>query len=280
MAIKVISEGMRDTPHAIYEAQEIIKTRPDAVFVELPMSPFQGIFDAYNSGRIKEEELKSRMARALGKPGKKVDHTLASKFLAGQVSALQLEEISREGRNIHVAAAAKKAGAKIFAMDMPVDALEEELSEEAEAEHIKGVKAVLSTKKLPQLIWELNEIVHYPFYVIERLLRHHAIITTNPYVHNVNYCGFCYMGSAYDRAISSILFGILNFMPLSKGTKLQLRIAYLLRKVDYMREKYMAAVIAEKYKELKNKLGREPKVVAIMHLWSAPNVKWILRDLE
>ena len=271
---------MYDVAHAVYAAHEIRKMRPDAVFMELPVSPFQEILDDYMAGKFGEEGLKKRLFGAIKKAEKKVDHDLTEKFLAGQVEAWELDFIRKEGREVHVLKAAKKVKAKIFAMDMPLDELEKELIMEAEREHIQNAKAILATKKLPPLIWELNELIHYPFYIVERVIRHHAILTTNPYRHNVNVCALCRGGAAYDRAASSILFGILNYLPLSSETKSEIKVAYLLRKIDYIREKHMAAVVLEKYRELRRMLGRDPKVLVIVHLWSAPRLKWILKDLE
>ena len=115
MTIKVISEGMHDTAHAVYEAEQIMRIKPDAVFLELPASPFQGILDSYLSGKGSGEEgLKKNLLRALGKTEKKIDHNLTDKFLAGQIEAWELETISKEGRDVHVLKAAKKAGGSHF----------------------------------------------------------------------------------------------------------------------------------------------------------------------
>ncbi len=280
MAIRIIAEGAKDTAHAIYGAHEIRKTKPDAVFLELPVSPFQEIFNDYVSGKIGDNALKKRLFKAVGKAEKKVDHDLADKFIAGELEAEELEAIESEGRDVHVLKAAKKSRAKLFAIDMPLDEIEKELLEEAEREHITNTKEIFKTNKLPNLIWELNEIIHYPFYVFERLIRHHGIVTMNPYRHNVNDCQHCMSGALYDRALSNALYGILNILPLSGRTKNEIKVAYLLRKIDFIREKYMASVILEKYRELKQHLHREPKILVIVHLWNAASLKWILKDLE
>ena len=69
-------------------------------------------------------------------------------------------------------------------------------------------------------------------------------------------------------------------MPLSAEARLQIKIAHLLKRMDFLRERYMAAVVLEKYRELKKKLGREPNVLVIVHLWNAPRLKWMLRGIE
>ena len=280
MSIKLIAEGRYDTAHAVYVAHEISKSRLDAVFFELPEQPFQEILDEYSAGKFGEDALKRKLFATVKKSERRIDNELVKKFIKGDVEAEELETIGSSGREVHFLQAAKRAKAKMYAMDMPLEEIEGELVEEAGREHIKNAKAVLTwEKQLPNLVWELNEILHYPFYILERVLRHHAILTTNPYKHNVNYCRVCRLGAAYDRAVSTIAFGIFNFLPLSGETKADIKVASLLRKMDFAREKYMASVIVGRYKELKKELGREPKVLVIVHLWHAARLRFILKDL-
>ena len=124
MTIRIIAEGVYDTAHAVYEAHEIKKQKPDAVFMELPYTPFQKIFDDFNSGKIDVHKLKTHLLNAIKVEKKDVEHDLLKKFLLGQIEEEELEAIETEGREIHVMQEAKNAGAELHAMDVPLDVLE------------------------------------------------------------------------------------------------------------------------------------------------------------
>lgn len=278
--IRIIAEGVYDTAHSIYEAHEILKEKPDAVFFELPDIPFQEIFDMYSQGKIDVKQLKKLLFMAIRKEEKEVDHELLNKFLVGEIEGEELEDIETEGREIHVMQVTKKVGAKMFAMDYSLGKIEALLSREVAEEHMQNVKEVIRSKKLPFIVWELFEIFHYPFYVVERILHHEALRTVNPFIHNVNHCKICKWGTKWDRWVNRLMIPIFDKMPLSKELKADIKIAYVMRKVDYLREEHMAKVIAEKYYELQKKLGREPKIVVIVHLWCAYELERILEGLE
>lgn len=280
MTIRIIAEGVYDTAHSVFEAHEILKEKPDAVFFELPDIPFQEILDAYSSNRIDLRLLKKWLFKAIQAEEKEVDHELVNKLIVGEIEEVELGEIESEGREVHVMQAARKVGAQMVAMDMPLEAIEKELSKDVEQAHIDNVKLILKNKQLPFVVWELFEIFHYPFYVFERLLHHHAIQTMNPYIHNVSKCRVCRLGTKWDRGINELMIPIFEKLPLSKEMKDDLKIAYVMRKVDAMREKYMASKIISAYKELQRKLKREPRILVIVHLWSAHELENILKDLE
>ena len=278
--IRIIAEGAYDTAHAIYEAHEIRKWKPDAVFFELPITPFQKILDQYSSGKLNIRQLKKALFKALGIEEKEVDHTLLDRFLEGEIEAEMLEEIESEGREIHVIQSAKKVGAEMYAVDMPLDMIEREISGEFKIEHIKNARQIIETKRLPYIIWELNDIVHYPFYFMERIIQHHAIHTTNPYKHNVNTCPVCKMGADWDRFMGGLLLAFLSRMPLSKQLKTDIKAAYIIEKIDQIREEFMATKIISAYKKLKRKLGRQPKLLVIVHLWNAHRLEMMLKGIE
>jgi len=281
MMIRIIAEGMYDTPHAVFEAHEIRKAKPDAVIMELPDDIFQPIFDKYNAGKLKcHKQLKTMMLKAIKKEEKEVDHELAKRHLAGEIEHEELEAIETEGREIHVMTAAHEVGAELHAMDLPLKEAEKHIEKELEAEHInRGVK-VANTKELPFIVWELMEVFHWPYYMLERILHHHGIKTVNPFLHNVNECAICRIGTVYDRIVNAGSLPILTHLPLSRELKNDLKVAYAIRRIDYYRELHMAGTISLVYKQLKEKLGREPKILVITHLWSAVVLERAIRGLE
>ena len=278
--IKIIAEGVYDTAHAVFEAHEIKKIKPDAVFFELPEAPFQRILNDYSAGKLNIKQLKTKLFKAIGAEEKIVDHELLNKFLVGEIEKEELEVIETEGREIHVMKAAKDVGASMYAVDLPLKKVEELLLKEFAQEHVDATTRVVQTKKLPFIVWELSDIFHYPYYFIERVLHHHALVTTNPYKHNVNNCSVCKAGVAFDRFMNSLLLPVLDKLPLSKGLKTDLKVAYALRELDFYREQHMAGKIAGVYKSLQKKLGREPRVVVIVHLWNALELERLLQGLR
>lgn len=278
--IRIIAEGVYDTPHAVYEAHQVHEWKPDAVFLELPTKPFQKTLNKYNKGKININGLKKQLLKEIGAEEKEVDHTLTKNFLEGEIEAEELEAIEAEGREIHVMKAAKDVGANLYAMDMPLPEVEKEIEDEFKREHIKNAKQVINTKNLPYVVWEINDIIHYPFYIIERLMQHPAIQTTNPYHYNVNESTLCKLAIKWDRGLGNFVMKVLSAMPLSKELKADLKAAHIINIIDLIREEYMAATIIEKYKKLKKKLGREPKVLAIVHLWNAGRLQRMLEGLE
>lgn len=278
--IRIIAEGVHDTAHSIFEAREILNTRPDAVFFELPDVPFQRILNAYSAGKLTVKGLKKELFRAIRKEEKEVDHELLKKFLVGEIESEELEVIETEGREIHVMQAAKEVKAQMYAMDMPLEQVEKLLLRKFKQEHINNMKITLNMNTPPFLVWELSEIFHYPYYFIERIMHHHAIKTTNPFLHNVNACKVCKLGTKWDRLVNSIVIPIFNAMPLSKELKRDIKIAYVIRNMDFHREQYMARKIARVYTDLEKRLGREPKIIAIVHLWNAVELERLLRGLE
>jgi len=275
MVIRIIPEGMSDTAHAVFEAQEIRN-----VFLELPDKPFQAILDKYQTGKMSVEQMKSELFKAMGAEEREVDHELAKKHLAGEIAHEELEAIEIEAREIHVLEAAKEVGAKLVAMDLPLDELEQWTEKEIEKEHLDNVKAVFQAKTLPIFMWKISEILHFPMYMVERLMRHPSLVTTNPFKHNVKNCNVCKISTRWDRYTHHLVVPILNLMPLSKELKDQMKIAYLIQEADKHREKHMAMKITEVYKELKEKLGREPNVLVIVHLWNSFELERMIKGLE
>jgi len=278
--IRIIAEGLYDTAHSVFEAHEIMKEKPDAVFLELPDKPFQQILDDYSNGKLNQEQLKKVLFAAIGAAEREVDHDLVTNFLEGEIEEEELEAIETEGREIHVMHAAKRVGARLYAMDMPLDEVEKIIFEEFAQEHIKNTREVINTQKLPDLLWELSDLFHYPFYILERIMRHPAILTTNPYKHDVSKCPVCRLGALWDRFIHKRILPIFDYMPLSCGLKKDMKIAYVIRDIDYHREMHMAAKIASVYRKLKAELGREPRLLAIVHLWNAVELERLLKGLE
>jgi len=279
--IKIIAEGAFDTAHSIFEAKKIWEERPDAVFMEVPDEPFQKIFDDYSSGKLGMSQLKKKMLKAIKAEKKKVEHTLLQKFLEGEIEEEELEALETEGREIHVMQIAKKVGAKLYAMDLPLDEVENALSVEFKKEHIKNTRKLLEARQIPYILWELSDIFHYPFYLVERLMRHHAVHTSNPFKHDPSTCPVCSLGVHWDRFFSSVIIPLLEkILPLSSGMKQDLKVAYIIRKIDQHREYHMAETILKKYRELQKKLKREPNIVVIVHLWSAVELRRILKGLE
>lgn len=278
--IRIIAEGMYDTSHAVFEAHEIRKETPDAVIMELPDDVFQPIFDKYNANKLTHTQLKSQMLKAIKKEEKAVDHELAKKHLAGQIEHEELDAIEAEGREIHVMTAAHEMGAELHAMDLPLKEAAKHIEKELEAEHIKRSVKVANTRELPFIVWELMEVFHWPYYMIERIIHHHGIKTVNPFLHNVNNCPICKMGTIYDRIVNALSLPLLVRLPLSKELKNDLKIAYAITRIDYYRELHMAGTISLVYGELKQKLGREPKILVITHLWSSLELERILKGLR
>lgn len=278
--IKIIAEGAYDTPHAVYEAHQVQDWEPDAVFMELPEEPFQKTLDKFNEGNIGVKKLKKMLLKEIEAEEKEVDHELTDKFLAGEIETEELEAIEAEGREIHVMKAAKEVGAPLFAMDMPLSEVEEEIEAEFKKEHIENAKQIINTKKLPYIVWELNDIIHYPFYIVERLMQHPAIATTNPYHYNVNESTLCKLAVKWDRHIGNFVMNLLSSMPLSKELKTDIKAAHIINIIDALREEHMAGRVVEEYKKLKKKLGREPKVLIVVHLWNAGRLQRMLEGLE
>ena len=75
---------------------------------------------------------------------------------------VELEVIETEGREVHVMQAGKRVGAKLYAMDMPLDKVDTLIEAQFHADHIKNYKQTIDTKQLPYVLWELNDIFHYP----------------------------------------------------------------------------------------------------------------------
>lgn len=280
MSIRIIAEGAYDTAHSVFEAHEVKKTKPDAVFMELPYEPFQQIFDEYNKGKLSIPQLKKRLLKAINVEAKDVDHDLLKKFLLGQIEEEELEELETEGREIHVMQQAKKCGAELHAMDVPLKELEKYLSGLFIKERIKGVREVLETQKLPDILWKLSEILHFPFYLVERTVRHPGLVTSNPYKHNHFESTISRMGVVWDRAMHKAFMPVFTAMPISKGLKDDLKLSLVIHEMDQYREQYMAAKIAKEYRRLKTELKKEPKILVIVHLWNAGMLQKYLRELE
>jgi len=280
MSIRIIAEGVYDTAHAVYEAHEIKKTKPDAVFMELPYSPFQKIFDDYNSNKLSITQLKKHLLKAIKVEEKDVQHDLLKKFLLGQIEEEELEAIETEAREIHVMQQANESGAELHAMDVPLDDLEKYLVKLFQKEHVKSTREVLETQQLPDILWKLSEILHFPFYIIERLVRHPGLVTSNPYKHDHMNSSISRIGVLWDRMVHKLFLPMIFILPLSKGLKNDMRISFVIHKMDQYRERYMAAKIATEYRRLKKKLGREPRILAIVHLWNANTLKKYLRGLK
>jgi hypothetical protein len=278
--IRIIAEGVYDTAHSVFEAHEIRKEHPDAVLMELPDYPFQGILDDYMKGKLNLSQLKKELGAAIELETLQVDHDLVNKFLEGEIEEEELEVIATEGREIHVMRAAKEVGAELHAMDMPIEEVEKLIEHEFEEEHIENTKQVIKTKNLPFLIWKISDFFHYPYYLLERIMHHHAIKTTNPFLHNVSECEVCRIGVHWDRIVNHVVIPIFNRMPLSKALKDQMKIAYIIRRIDFFREQHMANKISEVYNRLQKKLGREPRLVAIVHLWNAVELERLIRGIE
>jgi hypothetical protein len=280
MMIRIIAEGMYDTPHAVFEAHEIRKEKPDAVIMELPDDVFQPIFDQYNAGKLNHKQLKTMMLKAVKKEEKEVDHELAKRHLAGELAHEELEAIEAEGREVHVMTAAHEVKAELHAMDLPLKEAERYIERELEIEHIKRGTKVMDTKDLPFIVWELSEKLHWPYYFLERILHHHAIKTVNPFLHNVNTCPICRIGTKYDRIVNAVIIPFFSHIPVSRGLKNDLKVAYVLRRIDYYRERHMAGTISLVYKQLQQRLSREPKILVIAHLWNAVELKRLIKGIE
>jgi hypothetical protein len=279
--IRIIAEGMYDTPHAVFEAHEIRRDKPDVVMLELPDKDFQPIFDDYNTGKINVRQLKNRVFKAIEKEEREVDHELATKHLAGEIEHEELDVIEAEGREIHVMKAAKDIGAKLYAMDMPLNRAAKMIEAEIELEHLENAKSVIRTKELPFIVWELSDIFHWPVYVVERILHHPALKTTNPFVFNVNESWLSKIGVKWDRFANHMFIPFFANLPfLSKELRRDIKVAYAIRRMDYHREMYMAANIVRVYKRLRRELGREPRIVVIVHLWSAVELERLIQGLE
>ena len=278
--IRIIAEGLYDTAHSVFEAHEIMKEKPDAVFLELPDKPFQAILDEYSSGKINQEQLKKKLFKAIGAEEREVDHDLVTNFLEGEIEEEELEVLETEGREIHVMHAAKKVGARLYAMDMPLEEVGPLIEKEFEEEHIENTKEVINTQNLPDILWELSNIFHYPYYILEKIMRHPAILTTNPYKHDVSRCSVCKLGAVWDRFIHKYILPIFDHMPLSDTLKTDMKIAYVIKSVDFHRERHMAAKIASVYRKLKRELMREPNLLIIVHLWNAVELERMLKGLE
>ncbi|MFH1450504.1 MAG: hypothetical protein ABIF92_00805, partial [archaeon] len=279
-SIRIIAEGVYDTAHSIYESHEIKKTKPDAVFMELPYAPFQKIFDDYNNGKLSLNKLKQQLLSAINSEKKDVEHDLLKKFLLGQVEEEELAAIETEGREIHVMQEAKKIGAELHAMDVPLEELEKYLFTLFKEEHVQSTRQVLETQHLPDILWKLSEILHFPFYLVERVVRHPGLVTDNPYKHNHFENTISRLGVLWDRAVHKLFLPMIFLMPLSKQLKNDMRVAFVIHKMDQYRERYMAKKIAKEYRRLKKKLRREPKIIVIVHLWNAMTLERYLRGLE
>tara|TARA_Y100000310_G_scaffold270246_1_gene283935 strand:- start:578 stop:1420 length:843 start_codon:yes stop_codon:yes gene_type:complete len=280
MSIRIISEGVYDTAHSIFEAHEIKKQRPDAVLLELPSSPFQKIFDEFNKGKMSSASLKKKLLAAIKVEKSDIQHDLLKQFLLGQVEEEELSAIETEGREIHVMQAAKNTGAELFAIDVPLDKLEKYLLGQFKKDHVERTRQIIETQQLPDILWKFSNILHYPFYILERIMRHNAIVTSNPYKHNVSECTVCRIGVLWDRTVHKLFLPMFMLMPLSRKLTNDMRLSFVIHKMDQYRERYMARRIAEEYQRLKKKLGREPRIIAIVHLWNANTIRKYLRGLK
>jgi len=276
MSIEIIAEGAHDVAHSVFESREILKKRPDAVFLELPSTPFQKILSAYSSGKLTDAQLKKKLLAAISAEKKEIDHDLVDKFIVGELEMEELESIETEGREFHVMKSAKKVGAELHAVDIPLDKLDPYLTKKVKEEHLEMAKVAFSTKRLPFIAWELADLFHYPFYFLERLVRNPSIKITNPFIHNINENKMAKLGAKYDRWVQRLVLPLFMHMPLSRELKDAIKVGYILGEMDVLRERFMAAKITKRYRELEKELGREPNIIVIVHLWSSAELERLL----
>jgi hypothetical protein len=147
-------------------------------------------------------------------------------------------------------------------------------------EHVVQTKAIIQTQQLPDILWKISNILHYPFYILERIMRHNALVTTNPYKNNVSDDKVAKLGVMWDRMMHKLILPMFFFLPISKGLRNDMKLSLVIHSMDRYRERYMARRISGEYRRLKKKLKREPRILAIVHLWNANTIRKYLRGLE
>ncbi len=250
--IVVIGQNRYDTPHALWVASIIKKTKPDAVALELPKS-FQKVIDKFQKGKIKEKDLDEEFGKLLGR-SLSIDEKLLEKLEKKKVSTLDLSQFSPDGAFVHMILAANKAGAKAFAVDVRMREIKKKVENSLRAAE-KGEIMDAAEKKAvapSQGVLFFSELVHAPFHFLEMVLGHNP--HKSPFDHPAE-CRICKLGIKWERFWHSVLAHTMNLIPGNQSDYL-----YALHKYDRMREKEMAeriAKIAEK----------NEKVLAVVHSW-------------
>lgn len=262
--IIVIGQNRYDVPHALKVAQIIKKTKPDAVALELPEG-FQKVIDKFEKGKVKPKDLDREFGKLIGR-SMEIDETLVDKFEKKKIKTMDLGQYSPDGAFIHMILAARKAGAKVFAIDIKIKEMRKGIEKSLNVKNKDRVveKAERRVVTPSQGVLFFSELVHAPFHFLELILGHSP--HDNPFNHPPE-CRICKWGVSWERFWHSVLANVLNLLPGDQSDYL-----YALHKYDRLREKTMASRIAEIDK--KNK-----KVLAVVHAWHEMAIESHLEDM-
>ncbi len=251
----MLGQRRYDTPHAVWAAKWVTEKKPKAVALELP-SNFQPAISKYLSGRITSKQLNADFAKLLGHT-LKVNDKLLDQFEKGRIKQSSLETISPEGAFIYVILAAKKAKAKVFAVDTPIEQLENEVFKyvragvESRAAVLRRAKSAIHSPDRGLITY--SELVHAPFHLLEILVNHHA--EENPFDHPTH-CRACEIGVKWERFWHALYAQYTNFIyPISESKYIS-----ALHYFDRIREKRMAEKIAEI-------ASKTTPVLSVIHIW-------------
>lgn len=250
--IVVIGQNRYDVVHALKVAKIIKKTKPDAVALELPEG-FQKIINRFEAGKIKPKDLDFAFGKLIGR-SLEVDEKLLEKLEKKKVQTNTLTEYSPDGAFIHMIIAAKKAGAKVYAVDVRMRDIRKKIRKTIRSDKKKIIldKAEMRAVAPSQGVLFFSELVHAPFHFLELLVGH------NPYKDPFNHpaeCGMCKFGVKWERFWHSVLANIVNLIPGDQSDYL-----YALHRYDQIREQTMADKIAAIDK-------KHNKVLAVVHAW-------------
>ncbi len=253
--ITILGQKRYDAVHALWAASEISRMKPKAVCIELP-SEFQSVLSKYQRGKINEKRLVSSFGRLLGKK-LKLDKKALSSAIKGKISRDMLN-VPTEGAFIYPIIAAKKVKAKIFAVDAPLEYVEERVAPLLPLEIEGQIKAVNRARKAlvePDKGLRLfSELIHSPVHFFEVIFGHNR--GESPFLHPTH-CGICRFGVWWERLWHSIYA---HFVSLAYPVKQSKYIAALYY-FDRIREVEMCKGIRSA-----SSFG---KTIAVLHVWHA-----------
>ncbi|MFH0961900.1 MAG: hypothetical protein V1820_04415 [archaeon] len=264
--LKLVPLFAYDTPHCVSAARKIIEERPDVVTVEVP-EDFQPVFDGFLAGRISE----GRLIKLLG--GGKVDR----KVLFGKRPLL----LSYPKAAIeYIAVAAKHVGARVVAVDIRFSSAREILagslihSKKGRLAALNRAERAIDTPD-PGLTG-FFEFIHAPFHFFE-LVVGHAPSRDRPGTHPAG-CRMCTAGVYWEKFFYEIYALFTNlFNPVGEA-----KYVSALKYFETLRESKIARKIARTMFPLpdsRKRKKREPRVLAILHLWHSRPVFAKLRKL-
>lgn len=265
--IVVLGQNVSDVPHAMHAIDKISQMRPDTVLLEVPTQPFQPIFDRYWRGRLGDSKLVSEFSKIVKKE-LDIDKELIQKFREKEVGINELKELDPQGSLVYVVMQTKKSGIPIHAVDVPLDEVESEVKdvlkyEQSVHEAALGNAYDIMSGKKPDVVMR---IAHVPFHAFELVIGHHP--ERNPMKHSAE-CKICRLGVSWERLVHQTLSAIVNILPFDKTHA-------ILRHFDIIRERKIAENIERIHEAYKNKLGHDPHVLVIVHIWHEAAIEGLL----